>query len=100
MLTWIPVCPPGGPRDFRDEGGREGYALMTGAAVRETATLAGARSGRGSPARVRGGRLPYELASFGVEAVQAACRCGAMPVWTAVPRGRHRSQGVSGTVTQ
>src|SRR6266705_1369702 len=84
MLTCIPVCPPGSPRDFRDEGGREGYALMTGAAVRETATLAGsAERARVARAFVGGCRLPYELASFGVEAAQAACRCGAMPVWTA-----------------
>jgi hypothetical protein len=35
------VCPPGGPHDSRDEGGREAGALMGGLAVRESVTLAG-----------------------------------------------------------
>ena len=35
-----PVCPPGGPRDSRDEGGRDGGWLLAELAVRESVTLA------------------------------------------------------------
>jgi anti-sigma regulatory factor (Ser/Thr protein kinase) len=45
-----PLCPPGGPRDSRDEAAGKAGAVMGGAAVRETVTLAG-RAERARAAR-------------------------------------------------
>jgi anti-sigma regulatory factor (Ser/Thr protein kinase) len=36
-----PLCPPGGPRDFRDGAAGKAGALVVGTAVRESVTLAG-----------------------------------------------------------